>query len=81
MSRDHNIVRLTDEELTSAIGGYVIVNHVGCYELYNEKDEYVATFRGDQLEQLRNYARALGISDEFKDLDHKPRSSRKSSLL
>ena len=58
--------RLKDEALAAVSGGYVIVNNVGCYELYTEDGKYEATFRGDQLAQLRKYAKKHGISDEFR---------------
>ena len=57
---------LSDQELELTGGGYVIINDAGCYELYDEKGNYRRTFRGDQLEQLRRYARQHGISDEIK---------------
>ncbi len=58
--------RITDNELAKATGGYVIINDVGCYELYDEQDKYLGTFRGDQLQQLRKYARLHGVSDEIR---------------
>ncbi len=57
--------RITDDTLACTAGGYVVINAAGCYDLYNENGTYVKTFRGDQLEQLRKYARQHGISDEF----------------
>jgi len=56
---------LTDEELAGLSGGYVWINKAGCYELYDDKGNYQWTFRGDQLQELRKYAKAHGISDEF----------------
>lgn len=56
---------LTDEELAGLAGGYVKINEAGCYELYDEDGNYQWTFRGDQLQQLRKYAKDHGISDEF----------------
>ena len=70
--KESMIAQLTDEELARAAGGYVIINDVGCYELYDENDEYCGTFRGDQLDQLRKYARKHGISDEIRTEPVKP---------
>ena len=56
---------LKDEAIRQIGGGYVVVNPAGCYELYRDDGRYEATFRGDQLMELRAYARAHGISDEF----------------
>lgn len=66
MNEKLQMERLTDEVLARATGGYIIINDAGCYELYNDNGEYAWTFRGDQLEQLRKYAKKHGISDEFR---------------
>ena len=56
---------LSDEELAGLSGGFVWINKAGCYELYDDKGNYEWTFRGDQLQELRAYAKANGISDRF----------------
>ncbi|MBQ9663227.1 MAG: lactococcin family bacteriocin [Oscillospiraceae bacterium] len=56
---------LTDEELAVLSGGYVKINSAGCYDLYDDEGNYQWTFRGDQLQQLREYAGSIGISDEI----------------
>ena len=73
---EKNTVRaLTDEQLAGLAGGYVTINAAGCYELYDDEGNYQWTFRGDQLQELRKYAQAHGISDQFitndADLPHK----------
>ena len=60
------VEQLQDEFLGGVSGGYVIINSSGCYELYSDDGQYQATFRGDQLAQLRDYARRHGFSDEFR---------------
>lgn len=70
---------LTDEELVNLSGGYVKINSAGCYDLYDDEGNYQWTFRGDQLQELREYAKKLGISDEFVLDDELP--ARKKSRL
>ena len=65
MNEKELVRALTDEELAGLAGGYVKINDAGCYELYDEDGTYQWTFRGDQLQQLRKYAKEHGISDEF----------------
>ena len=65
MNEKKDFVALTDDELAGLAGGYVTINSAGCYELYDEEGNYQWTFRGDQLRQLRSYARQLGISDRI----------------
>ena len=68
---------LTDEELAGLSGGYVKINASGCYDLYDDEGNYQWTFRGDQLQELREYARQLGISDESVR-DNEPEHRKKS---
>lgn len=63
---------LTDDELANLSGGYVKINSAGCYDLYDDDGNYQWTFRGDQLQELREYAKKLGISDEIVRDDELP---------
>ena len=66
--------KLADDALADLNGGYVIINNSGCYELYRDDGTYEWTFRGDQLDQLRKYAKKHGISYEIIDPDELPES-------
>ena len=65
MDEKNTVRALTDEELAGLAGGFVWINKAGCYELYDDEGNYQWTFRGDQLQELRSYAKKLGISDRF----------------
>ena len=65
MNENNTLRALSDEELAGLAGGFVRINKAGCYELYNDDGTYEWTFRGDQLQELRAYAKAHGISDRF----------------
>jgi len=65
MNEKKDFTALTDNELAGLAGGFVRINEAGCYDLYDDKGKYQWTFRGDQLQELRSYAKQLGISDEF----------------
>ena len=65
MNEKKDFTALTDDELAELSGGFVRINKAGCYELYNDDGTYEWTFRGDQLQELRKYAQARGISDRF----------------
>lgn len=65
MNEKKAFTALTDDELAGLAGGFVRINEAGCYELYDDEGNYQWTFRGDQLQELRAYAKANGISDEF----------------
>ena len=65
MNQKKPVKALTDDELAGLAGGFARINEAGCYDLYDDEGNYQWTFRGDQLQELRSYARELGISDEF----------------
>ena len=65
MNEEKDFTALTDDELAELSGGFVRINKAGCYELYDDEGNYQWTFRGDQLQELRSYAKKLGISDDF----------------
>ena len=65
MNEKKDFTALTDNELAGLAGGFVRINEAGCYDLYDDEGNYQWTFRGDQLQELRSYAKKLGISDEF----------------
>ena len=65
MNEKKDFTALTDDELAELSGGFVRINKAGCYELYDDEGNYQWTFRGDQLQELRSYAKKLGISDDF----------------
>ena len=65
MNENNTLRALSDEELAGLAGGFVRINKAGCYELYNDDGTYEWTFRGDQLQELRAYAKEHGISDRF----------------
>ena len=79
MNEKRNFEALSDEELDWIAGGYVKINSAGCYDLYDDEGNYQWTFRGDQLQQLREYAKKLGISDEFVR-DDEPAPRKKARL-
>lgn len=65
MNEKKDFTALTDDELAGLSGGFVRINDAGCYELYDDEGNYQWTFRGDQLQELRSYAKSHGISDRF----------------
>ena len=65
MNEKKDFTALTDDELAELSGGFVRINKAGCYELYDDEGNYQWTFRGDQLQELRSYAKSHGISDRF----------------
>lgn len=65
MNENNTVRALTDDELAGLAGGFVWINKAGCYELYHDDGTYEWTFRGDQLQELRAYAKEHGISDRF----------------
>ena len=65
MNEKKAFTALTDDELAGLSGGFVRINDAGCYDLYDDEGNYQWTFRGDQLQELRSYAKSHGISDEF----------------
>ena len=65
MNEKKDFTALTDDELAGLSGGFVRINAAGCYDLYDDAGNYQWTFRGDQLQELRSYAKKLGISDDF----------------
>ena len=65
MNEKKDFTALTDDELAELSGGFVRINKAGCYELYDDEGNYQWTFRGDQLQGLRSYAKSHGISDRF----------------
>ena len=65
MNEKKDFTALTDDELGGLAGGFVRINEAGCYDLYDDEGNYQWTFRGDQLQELRSYAKKLGISDDF----------------
>ena len=65
MNEKKDFTALTDDELAGLSGGFVRINDAGGYDLYDDEGNYQWTFRGDQLQELRSYAKKLGISDDF----------------
>ena len=65
MNEKKDFTALTDDELAGLSGGFVRITDAGCYALYDDEGNYQWTFRGDQLQELRSYAKKLGISDDF----------------